>query len=64
MALGWNLVSVNNNPLGAPGKTPLYSYPYGALHPFTRGTEMDTKKKKTDLQDFIRKRDSLPRGLQ
>jgi hypothetical protein len=24
VALGWNLASVNNDPLGAPGSTPLY----------------------------------------
>jgi hypothetical protein len=63
VALGWNLASVVNDPLGAPGLPPVWVLRVVTFYiPDTRGTKMDTKIKKRSPQDFKKKRGSPSSG--
>jgi hypothetical protein len=71
MALGWLIASAVNNPLRAPGSTPLYlclppvwsAVGGNQLIPITRGTKMDSKQLNVGPLDLKEKRGSSRRSL-
>jgi hypothetical protein len=71
VTVGWLIASVMNDPLGAPGSTPLYiclppvwgTAGGDQLIPITRGTNMDTSKTEIGPLDLKEKRGSSRRSL-